>query len=152
MRLRTPCTILLLFAAAFAPVAAFSSDEKAPDQQSIGLLEARIGQAPPQEQCYLYAELIHQMTELSLQQYAAGDAEKATAMLKRIQQLANKLHLSLADNNKRIKNAEILLRHATFRLREMLHSSSYEDRPLVEQTLAQVNEADNDAMMQVFRK
>lgn len=152
MRLRTPCTILILLAAAFAPAAAFSSDEKAPDQQSIRELEARIGQVPPQEQCFLYAQLIHQMTELSLQQYAAGDAEKATAMLKRIQQLANKLHLSLADNNKRIKNAEILLRHATFRLREMLHSSSYEDRPLVEQTLAQVNEADNEAMMQVFRK
>jgi len=152
MQLRTPCTILILLAAAVAPAGAYSADEKVPDQQSIAALEARIGQAPPRDQCFLYAELIHQMTELSLQQYAAGDVAKSTAMLRKIQQLAKKLHLSLADNNKRLKNTEILLRQATFRLREMLHSSSYEDRPLVEQTLAQVNQADNDAMMQVFRK
>jgi hypothetical protein len=34
----------------------------------------------------------------------------------------------------------------------MLHNSNFEDRPLVEQTLAQVNQAQNEAMMQVFRK
>jgi hypothetical protein len=34
----------------------------------------------------------------------------------------------------------------------MLHSSSFEDPTLVEKTLAQVNQAQNEAMMQVFRK
>jgi hypothetical protein len=34
----------------------------------------------------------------------------------------------------------------------MLHSSSFEDRTLVEQTLAQVNQAESEMMMQVFRK
>jgi hypothetical protein len=34
----------------------------------------------------------------------------------------------------------------------MLHSSSYEERPLVEQTLSQVNQAESDAMLQVFKK
>jgi hypothetical protein len=34
----------------------------------------------------------------------------------------------------------------------MLHSSSYEDQTLVAQTLAQVSQAQNEAMMQVFRK
>jgi hypothetical protein len=34
----------------------------------------------------------------------------------------------------------------------MLHSSSFEDRPLVAQTLSQVSQAQNEAMMQVFRK
>jgi hypothetical protein len=34
----------------------------------------------------------------------------------------------------------------------MLHSSSSEDRPLVEETLAQVNKAESETMMQVFRK
>jgi hypothetical protein len=33
----------------------------------------------------------------------------------------------------------------------MLHTSSFEDRTLVEQTLAQVNQAQTEAMMQVFR-
>ena len=44
-----------------------------------------------------------------------------------------------------------LLRHTAFRLTEMLHTSSFEDRTLVEQTLTQVNQAQNEAMMQVFR-
>ena len=88
------------------------------------------------------------MTELSIRQYAAGDVDKATGLLKRIQHIAQKIHLSVADNDKRLKNAEILLSHTAFRLNEMLQASSVEDRPLVEQTLAQVTagaERDHDA-------
>jgi hypothetical protein len=46
----------------------------------------------------------------------------------------------------------MLLSHTAFRLSEMLHATSVEDRPLVEQTLAQVTQAQNAAMMQVFHK
>jgi hypothetical protein len=139
---------------ALSPIQARSSslDDKPFDQQSILALEAKVIQAQPKDQCFLYAELVHQMTEVSLQQYAAGDVEKATGMLKEIQQFAHKIHLSVAGNDKRLKNAEILLRHTAFRLNEMLHTSSFEDRALVEQTLAQVNQAQTEAMMQVFRK
>ena len=75
---------------------------------------------------------------------------KATSLLKRIQTLTQKIHLSMADNDKRVKNAEILLNHTAFRLGEMLHSSSFEDRPLVQETLSDVNQAQNEAMLQVF--
>jgi hypothetical protein len=34
----------------------------------------------------------------------------------------------------------------------MLHASSLEDRPLVEQTLAQVTQAQNATLMRVFQK
>jgi hypothetical protein len=34
----------------------------------------------------------------------------------------------------------------------MLHTTSFEDRELVQQTLTQVNKAQTEAMMQVFRK
>jgi hypothetical protein len=34
----------------------------------------------------------------------------------------------------------------------MLHNSSSEDRPLVQETLAQVNQAESETMLQVFRK
>ncbi|MGA8779912.1 MAG: hypothetical protein WB567_04140, partial [Terracidiphilus sp.] len=61
-------------------------------------------------------------------------------------------HLNMANNDKRLKNAEILLSHTAFRLTEMLHSSSLDDQALVKQTLAQVNQAQNEAMMQVFSK
>ncbi len=143
-------SILLLLTA--VPACAYSPDEKTADQQSIDALEARIHDAQPREQCFLYAELIHQMTEFSLHEYAAGNVDKADGLLKQIGLIARKMHLSVAENDKRLKNAEILLRHTAFRLNEMLHSSSYEDRPLVAQALAQVNQADNEAMLTVFKK
>ena len=133
------------------PVCAAGLDSRV-DQQSIDALTIRANQAQPREQCFLYAELVHQMTEFSLRLFAAGEAEKAGKVLKETQQFATKIHLSLAGDDKRLKNAEILLRHTAFRLKEMLHSSSAEERPLVEETLAQVNQAQTDAMMKVFRK
>jgi hypothetical protein len=152
MRSVLSTAVLVILGACTIPMCASSLDDKPFDQQTIDALEAKLTQASPRDQCFLYAELVHEMTEVSLKQYAAGDVDKATGMLKQIQQFAHKIHLSVAENDKRLKNAEILLRHTAFRLTEMLHASSFEDRPLVEQTLAQVNEAENEAMMEVFRK
>jgi hypothetical protein len=144
--------VLGLLTAITIPACAASPDNTIPDQQSIMALETKISQAQPREQCFLYAELMHQMTEVSLRQYAAGDVEHANQLLVRIQELAHKMHLTVSSDDKRLKNAEILLRRTALRLSEMLHSRSYEDRPLVEETLAQVNKAETEAMMQVFRK
>ena len=152
MRTMVPIAALLALGMAACPVCASSPDSSPTEQQSIDALEARAGQAQPREQCFLYAQLVQQMTELSIRQYAAGDVVKATSLLKQIQHVAQKIHLSVADNDKRLKNAEILLNRTAFRLNEMLHASSVEDRPLVEQTLAQVTQAQNATMMQVFQK
>ena len=135
MQSKVPLAVLVLLTVVTVPARASGFDDKNFDQQ-----------------CFLYAQLVHQMTEVSLRQYAAGDAEKATAMLKQVQLLANKIHLSMSEDNKRLKDAQILLRHTAFRLNEMLRNSSLEDRSLVAETLAQVNQAQNEAMMQVFRK
>jgi hypothetical protein len=151
MRLLVSSTFFALLAVTSIPACASGFDDKVYDQQSIDALEAKATLAQPREQCFLYAEIVHEMTEVSVRQYAAGDVAKSTDMLKQIQQLAHKIHLTMADDNKRLKNAEILLRHTAFRLSEMLHNSNFEDRPLVEQTLAQVNQAQNEALMQVFR-
>jgi len=152
MRALVPIVAFLTLNLSAASVCASSGDNKPPDPDAIAALEARANQAQPREQCFLYAQLVQQMTELSIRQYAAGDIIKATNLLKQVQRIAQKIHLSLADNDKRLKNAEILLSHTVFRLNEMLHASSVEDRPLVEQTLAQVTQAQNATLMQVFRK
>lgn len=152
---RTSCRlgiILIAISALALPAFASSPDDKVIDQDSIAALQARIPQAQPREQCFLYAELIHQMTEFSMKQYAAGDVDKATDLLKQIQNITRKLHLAMANNDKRLKNAEILLRHTAFRLNEFLHNSSSDDRPVVEAALAQVNRAESETMMQVFSK
>ena len=125
---------LVLISALSIPVYAASFDDKIPDQ------------------CFLYAQLVHEMIEFSANKYASGDVEKATSLLKRAQEFTHKLHVALAGNDKKLKDAQILLRHTAFRLSEMLHASSFEDRPLVQNTLAQVNQAQNEAMLQVFRK
>jgi len=151
MRSQIKSALILAFTALAIPACAASLDDKIPDQQSIDALEIRASQAQPREQCFLYAELVHEMIEYSLRQYAAGDSEKASGLLKRAQELAHKIHLAVSDDNKRLKNAEILLRHTAFRLTEMLHFSASEDRPLVQQTLADVNQVQNEAMLQVFK-
>ena len=152
MRTVVPIATLLVFSFSIATACASSPDATPPDQGSIDALEAKVLQAEPRDQCFLYAQLVHQMTELSVRQYAAGDVAKATGLLKQIQEFAQKIHFNLSDNDKRLKNSEMLLSHAAFRLHEMLHVSSLEDRPLVEQTLSQVNQAQNATMMQVFSK
>ncbi|MGA2537034.1 MAG: hypothetical protein ABSF53_13540 [Terracidiphilus sp.] len=152
MQSKVSLAVLVLLAVSVIPARATNFDDKVFDQDSINALEAKILQAQPREQCFLYAELVHQMTEFSVRQYASGDGDKATSLLKQVQELAHKIHLSMSEDNKRLKNAQILLRHTAFRLNEMLHNSSLEDRPLLAQTLAQVNKAQDEAMLQVFRK
>ncbi len=152
MRSQIKSALLLVFTALAIPACASSLDDKIPDQQTINALELRASQAQPREQCFLYAELVHQMIEYSARQYAAGETDKANGLLKRAQDFAHKIHLAVSDDNKRLKNAEILLRHTAFRLTEILHATSFEDRQLVQQTLADVNQAQTEAMMQVFKK
>ena len=151
MRLLVPAAALLILTLTSAPARA-ALDDKLPDAQSIAALEAKANLAQPKEQCYLYAELVHQMIEFSAAQYAAGEFEKASETLKRVNLFATKIHVAVSNDEKRLKNAQILLRHTAFRLTELLHNSAIEDRPLVEQTLAQVNVIQTETMMQVFRK
>jgi hypothetical protein len=152
MRTNVRLAALLTVSVMLAPVCAQASSDKGFDEQSIAALEAKASQAQPKDQCFLYAEVVHQMTELSLRQYAAGNIAKAAGLLKSIQNLASKIHLSVSRNDKRLKKAQLLLSNTAFRLTELLHSSDYEDRPLVEQTLTKVNSVQDEAMMQVFQK
>jgi hypothetical protein len=152
MRSTASLVVALLITAFALPASASGIDNKIPDMETILALESRANLAEPREQCFLYAELVHQMTELSVRQYAAGEVGKATDLLKRIQQFAQKIHLSLAKNDKRVKNAEILLNHSAFRLTGMLHSSSFEDRSLVQDTLSDVTLAQKESMFEVFKK
>ena len=151
MRSAIPMAVLLALGLTAIPLCAASPNDT-PDQQTIDALTAKANQAQPREQCFLYAEIVRDMTELSLRQYAAGNVAKASELLKQIQALSHKIHLSVTDNDKRLKNAEILLSRTAFRLTEMLHSSDYQDRPLIRQTIADVNQAQNAALMQVFNQ
>src|SRR5580704_11531775 len=116
MRFQGLLAVALLFGFTALPSAAAGIDDKPADLATIQALETRANQAQPREQCFLYAELVHQMTEVSVRQYAAGDVDKATSLLKRIQDFTHKIHLSMGNNDKRAKDTEILLNHTAFRL------------------------------------
>ena len=152
MRTVIPLAAFLVLSFSAGPLCATSPADSTPDEQRLDALEARAEQAQPRDQCFLYAQIVHQMTELSIRQYAAGDFNKATGLLKQIQKFTQKIHLAMGGNDKRLKNAELLLEQTAFRLNEMLQATSLDDRPLVQQTLVQVTDTKNEAMMQVFSK
>jgi hypothetical protein len=143
---------LLLFIALLLPVSsrASSPDQKTLDPVALSALAAKASLASPRDQCYLYAELVHQMTELAGRQLSQG--EDASATLRAVREYTQKIHLSEAKDNKRLKNAQILMEHTAFRLNEYLHSAALDDRPILESTLKNLNQVQNELMMQVFRR
>lgn len=119
---------------------------------ALAALQVKADNAQPRDKCFLYAELVSQMTNLAGQQFNAGDSERATETLKQVQWYAEKIHTGLPDNSKKLIDAELLMRHTSLRLTDILHEAAEEDRPALEVTLKQLNQAHAQLMMQVFEK
>ena len=130
---------------------AFAIDERAIDPQTMAQLMMRADQALPRDQCFLYAELVHDMTELAGQQFTSGDV-RASETLKQVQKYAEKIHMGVAEDGKKMKNAEQLMRHTSYRLSNILNAASYDDRQALQATLKQLEQVQTELMMQVFRK
>src|ERR1700761_9765053 len=145
-----PIGLVLFIAFPLAPLCRASGpDHKTLDPVALSALASKANVAPPKEQCFLYAELVHQMTELAGRQLSQG--EDASATLREVRDYTEKIHLNEAKDNKRLKNAQILMEHTAFRLNEYLHSAALDDRPILESTLKNLNQVQNELMMQVFR-
>jgi hypothetical protein len=152
MRFVATTLVVSALALSFSCVDAFAIDEKIDDPQAMAALVAKADQAQPKEQCFLYAELVHQMTELAGQQYSSGDEDHASATLRLVQKYAEKIHMGVAEDGKKMKNAEQLMRHTSFRLTGILNAASYEDRQMLQATLKQLEQVQTELMMQVFKK
>jgi hypothetical protein len=151
-RIRPTALLLLpLFLAFCSPVLASSVDENLPDAQALSQLELRAEQASPRDQCFLYTELVHTMTEIAGKQMLNGDIDQASATLKKVEHYATLIHLNLANDTKRLKNAELLMHHTTYRLGEYLHKSSGEDRDTLQATLKRLDQVHDELLAQVFR-
>lgn len=134
------------------PAFAIGWEERSSEEQIIAQLEMRAAEASDREQCYLYAELVHELVKCGANQYASGEVDGANSTLKHMQDITTKIRSRLGANTKKLKAAQILLRRTAYRLTDLLHVASYEDRKLVQETLAMVQEAERDALNQVFRK
>jgi phosphomevalonate kinase len=122
-----------------------------PDAQALAQLEQRAQQAGPRDQCFLYTELVNTMTEVAGRQMLNGDVDQASATLKKVNHYAQLIHLDMASNSKRLKNAEMLLHHTTYRLTEYLHKASYEDQPTLKTTLKQLDKVHEELLAEVMK-
>ena len=133
------------------PVLAAAINEVLPDEQGLSQLELRAQQANPREQCFLYTELVHTMTEMAGKEMLAGDVDHASVTLKRVQHYAELIHLGLANDTKRLKNAELLMSHTNHRLADYMRAASSEDRETLRATLKQLNQIQDELLTQVFK-
>jgi len=151
-RMAVPTVILpvLSMMLALPSARAATGDDILLDQQAIAQLEARAAQANPREQCFLYTELVHHMTEVAAHQMNEGDTQHASATLKRVEHYARLIHMGLAKDTKRLKNAEMLMHKTTYRLTGFLHSASDEDKATLQATLKQLDTVQEELLDQVF--
>jgi hypothetical protein len=119
---------------------------------SLAILQAKADQAEPRDRCFLYAKLVSQMTDLADNQFNSGDSGRASETLKLVQRYAEKIQTGVADDSKKLKEAELLMQRTSFRLKNILGEASYEDRQALEATLKQLNQVRAQLMTQVFKK
>lgn len=143
---------LIAVAVCLAPVAHASGPEPLLDDTALTQLEARAQAAQPREQCFLYVELVHNLTEIAGKQISDGDNISAGATIRRIDTLVQKIHMSLARDTKRLKNAELLLHHTTRRLSDMVRAAAGDDRPTLQSTLKRLDTVQSEILAQVFSR
>jgi hypothetical protein len=146
-----PLSLLAILVCIAAPPSARAAiTEVILDENALTQLETRAQSAQPREQCFLYAELVHNLTEIAGKQLANGENERASITFKRIDALAQKIHMSLARDTKKLKDAELLMHHTTRRLADMVHVASVDDRAVLQSTLKRMDEVQSELLTQVF--
>jgi hypothetical protein len=80
-----------------------------------------------------------------------GDVDKASDTLKKVEHYAQLIHMDLASNSKRIKNAEMLMHHTTYRLSEYLRKASGDDQDTLKATLKQLDKVHDELLAEVMK-
>ena len=143
---------LALTACSFTPCArAAAIDDSVPTPEILAQLEQRAIHASPREQVYLYTELVHAMTEKAARELSDGDDSAAQATLKQINHYAHLIQTSLERNTSKLKNAEMLMQHTTYRFAQFVHLAPPDDKPQVQATLQELTQANDALLSQVFQ-
>lgn len=127
-------------------------DESPLDAIELTQMEQRADTAQPRDQCWMFAEVLHGLTELAGRQMAAGDDLDADVTLNHIDSVAEKMQKASAGNAKRLKNAEMLLDHITRRLTDMAHIATNKERGTMQSTLQAVNRLHTQVLNVLFAK
>jgi hypothetical protein len=119
---------------------------------AIAVLQAKVDQAQPRDRCFLYAELVSQMTDLAIRQVNSGDPGQVPETLKLVSRYAENIHLGVVDNSRKLKEAEMLVGHASFRLKGLHDEAASEDGPALQETLKKLYQVQSQLLTQVFEK
>jgi hypothetical protein len=92
------------------------------------------------------------MTDLAGKQFNSGEFGQASQTIQLVQRYTEKIHAGVTDDSKKLRDAELLMRRASFRLKGILSAATYEDRPALEVTLKQLNEVQSDLLTRIFKK
>src|ERR1700735_1610519 len=129
-----------------------SASDEGDSATALAALHVKADQAQPRDRCFLYAELVSQMTDLAGKQFHSGESGQASQTIQLVRRYAEKIHEGVTDDSKKLRDAELLMRRASFRLKGILSAATYEDRPTLEVTLKQLNEVQSNLLTQVFKK
>ena len=129
-----------------------SASDEGDSATALAALHVKADQAQPRDRCFLYAKLVSQMTDLAGKQFNSGESGQTSQTIQLVQQYAEKIHAGVTDDSKKLRDAELLMRRASFRLKGILSVATYEDRPALEVTLKHLNEVQSELLMQVFKK
>jgi hypothetical protein len=142
-----------LLIVALAPIVAEARLAAVDDHSpAIDTLRIKADLAQPRDKCFLYAKLVSQLAELAGKQFSAGNYEDASATVVLVRRYAEEIHLDVSDDGRRLKDAELLLQHSIFRLKDTLHEAPYEDRMTLQTTLEQLSKVQAQLLLQVFKK
>jgi hypothetical protein len=148
--LHLACLGLLSTLCLTVPSHAAAADEAIPSPDVLAQLELRASRADPREQVFLYTQLVHTMSQKAGHEIADGDTEQAAVTLKKVNLYAHMIHVTLARNAKRLKDAEELMHNTTYRLAQVLHLVSGPDKATVQETLKQLDQVNDEILTQVF--
>lgn len=141
------------FLITFPAVSLASGPSEVPQNAAaLSEMEQRADAAQPRDQCYLFTEVLHGLTELAGRQISAGDDADAAVTLQRIDAVAAKVQKTSIDNPKRLKNAELILGHITRRLSDMAHVASGAEQTAMQATLQHIDKVHTELLAMVFAR
>jgi hypothetical protein len=127
-------------------------DEAVLDPAALAELQQHADHAQLRDQCYLYSQLVHELTELAGRQMAAGEDQQAGSTMLQVDAAAAKLQRVSVADAKRLKNAEELLDHTTHRLADMVRVASDQQRSVMQATLRHLNAVHSSVLALVFAR
>ena len=146
-------TLLLAFGSFLIPASAHAlalNGVSELDSAGLADLEARAEHAQPNEQAFLYTQLVSDYVDMAGKQIAAGETDQALVSIQRVQSYADRIHAGLGKNSKRVKNAEMMMHMATYKLTQLMHIISTEDSALLQATVKSLDKLHDELLQAVF--